>query len=418
MLDLFAALMTLAALFSYVNYRWIGLPTTIGVMLISLGLSLGIIAVDGTGIADLHGLARSMVAQIDFNFVLMQGMLSLLLFAGAMHVDLSELAAFKWPIGILATVGVIASTFVIGWLSFVLFPLVGLELPFIYCLLFGALISPTDPIAVLGILKSANAPRSLEVKIAGESLFNDGVAVVVFLIIAGIAAGTATVTAGSIATLLLTEALGGAVLGLLLGGITYAALKSIDSYEIEVMLTLALVLGGYAVAGKLHVSGPIAMVVAGLVIGNHGRARAMTDVTRAHLDLFWRLLDELLNALLFVLIGLEVVVLTFTGEFLCASLIAIPMVLAARFFCVGVPISLMRFAGSEFTPHAVKLLTWGGVRGGISVALALSLPESSERSAIVAVTYVIVLFSIAVQGLTIGPMVRRAVGQQRDSPLD
>ena len=418
MLDLFAALMTLAALFSYVNYRWIGLPTTIGVMLISLGLSLGIIAVDATGIADLHELARSMVAQIDFNFVLMQGMLSLLLFAGAMHVDLSELAAFKWPIGILATVGVIASTFVIGWLSFVLFPLVGLELPFIYCLLFGALISPTDPIAVLGILKSANAPRSLEVKIAGESLFNDGVAVVVFLIIAGIAAGTATVTAGSIATLLLTEALGGAVLGLLLGGITYAALKSIDSYEIEVMLTLALVLGGYAVAGKLHVSGPIAMVVAGLVIGNHGRALAMTDVTRAHLDLFWRLLDELLNALLFVLIGLEVVVLTFTGEFLFASLIAIPMVLAARFLCVGVPISLMRFAGSEFTPHAVKLLTWGGVRGGISVALALSLPESPERSAIVAVTYVIVLFSIAVQGLTIGLMVRRAVGQQRDSPTD
>ena len=307
-----------------------------------------------------------------------------------------------------------ASTFLIGWLSFVIFPLVGVELPFIYCLLFGALISPTDPIAVLGILKQANAPRSLEVKIAGESLFNDGVAVVVFLIIAGVAAGTATVTPTSIVTLLLTEALGGAILGLALGWLTYVALKSIDSYEIEVMLTLALVLGGYAIAGKLHVSGPIAMVVAGLVIGNHGRARAMTSVTRAHLDLFWQLLDELLNALLFVLIGLEVVVLVFSGEFLLAALLAIPMVLIARFVCVGIPISIMRTIGTEFSPHAVKLLTWGGVRGGISVALALSLPESPERAPIVAITYVIVLFSIAVQGLTIGPMVRRAVGTQSE----
>jgi monovalent cation:H+ antiporter, CPA1 family len=414
MLDLIAALVTLSALFSYVNHRWVGLPTTIGVMLISLVFSLAIIAIDASGLADLHTLARTIVGQIDFNVVLMQGMLSLLLFAGAMHVDLSELAAFKWPIGVLATVGVVASTFLIGWLSFVIFPLVGVELPFIYCLLFGALISPTDPIAVLGILKQANAPRSLEVKIAGESLFNDGVAVVVFLIIAGVAAGTATVTPTSIVTLLLTEALGGAILGLALGWLTYVALKSIDSYEIEVMLTLALVLGGYAIAGKLHVSGPIAMVVAGLVIGNHGRARAMTSVTRAHLDLFWQLLDELLNALLFVLIGLEVVVLVFSGEFLLAALLAIPMVLIARFVCVGIPISIMRTIGTEFSPHAVKLLTWGGVRGGISVALALSLPESPERAPIVAITYVIVLFSIAVQGLTIGPMVRRAVGTQSE----
>lgn len=411
MLDLIAALVTVSAVFSYVNHRYIGLPTTIGVMLIALVLSLIMIGVDLLGIADLHDFAAAAVGRIDFNFVLMQGMLSLLLFAGAMHVNLTELAAFKWPIGIMASIGVVASTFLIGGLSYVCFPLVGLEMPFIYCLLFGALISPTDPIAVLGILKSANAPKSLEVKIAGESLFNDGVAVVVFLIIAGIAAGTAELNASSIAILLVQEALGGALLGLILGWVTFAALKTIDSYEIEVMLTLALVLGGYALAGKLHVSGPIAMVVAGLMIGNHGRREAMTPVTRQHLDSFWTLLDELLNALLFVLIGLEVVVLTFEGEYLLAAVIAIPMVLVARFICVGVPVSVLRLAGTAFSPHAAKLLTWGGVRGGISVALALSLPESPERSAIVAVTYVIVLFSISVQGLTIGPVVRRMIGE-------
>lgn len=412
MLDLIAVLITLTALFSYLNLRFIGLPTTIGVMLIALVVSLGIIAVDAAGLADVYTLAHSTVAQIDFNFVLMQGMLSLLLFAGAMHIDLSELAAFKWPIGILASVGVVASTFLIGTVSYYVLPAVGVELPFIYCLVFGALISPTDPIAVLGILKSANAPKSLEVKIAGESLFNDGVAVVIFLIIAGIAAGTAEVSAVSITKLLAAEALGGAVLGLALGWFTFALLKSVDNYEVEVLLTLALVLGGYALAGKLHVSGPIAMVVAGLVIGNHGRAKAMNEVTRHHVDMFWTMLDELLNALLFVIIGLEVVVLTFSGAYLMASLIAIPMVIAARFVCVGVPVTVLRSTGFEFSPHAVKLLTWGGVRGGISVALALSLPPSPERDAIVAITYVIVLFSIAVQGLTIGPLVRRAIPPQ------
>ena len=412
MLDLIAVLITLTALFSYLNLRFIGLPTTIGVMLIALVVSLGIIGVEAAGLADVYTVARSTVAQIDFNFVLMQGMLSLLLFAGAMHINLSELAAFKWPIGILASVGVVASTFLIGGLSYLVLPAVGVELPFIYCLVFGALISPTDPIAVLGILKSANAPKSLEVKIAGESLFNDGVAVVIFLIIAGIAAGTAEVSAASITKLLAAEALGGAVLGLALGWFTFALLKSVDHYEVEVLLTLALVLGGYALAGKLHVSGPIAMVVAGLVIGNHGRAKAMNEVTRHHVDMFWTMLDELLNALLFVIIGLEVVVLTFSGAYLMASLIAIPMVIAARFVCVGVPVTLLRSTGFEFSPHAVKLLTWGGVRGGISVALALSLPPSPERDAIVAITYVIVLFSIAVQGLTIGPLVRRAIPPQ------
>ncbi|MEM7405795.1 MAG: sodium:proton antiporter [Pseudomonadota bacterium] len=411
MLDLIAVLVTVSAVFSYVNHRYIGLPTTIGVMLIALVVSLVMIGADLLGVEGLHDFAAHVVGRIDFNFVLMQGMLSLLLFAGAMHVNLTELAAFKWPIGIMASIGVVASTFLIGGLSYICFPLVGLEMPFIYCLLFGALISPTDPIAVLGILKSANAPRSLEVKIAGESLFNDGVAVVVFLIIAGIAAGTAEPSAGGIAILLVQEALGGVVLGLVLGWITFTALKTIDSYEIEVMLTLALVLGGYALAGKLHVSGPIAMVVAGLMIGNHGRREAMTETTRQHLDSFWTLLDELLNALLFVLIGLEVVVLTFAGEYLLASVIAIPMVLAVRFICVGLPVSVLRLAGTAFSPHAAKLLTWGGVRGGISVALALSLPDSPERSAIVAVTYVIVLFSISVQGLTIGPVVRRMVGE-------
>ena len=407
MLDIIGLLTTLTAVFSYVNHRYIKLPTTIGVMLIALIMSLVLIGLGEVGLLTIEGKVENLLQGIDFYEVLMHGMLSLLLFAGAMHIDLSELAARKWPIGILATVGTLSSTFLVGGASWWLFDLVGLSVPFIYCLLFGALISPTDPIAVLGILKSANAPKDLEIKIAGESLFNDGVAVVVFTILLGIAAGGAKIGVSDVVLLFVEEAIGGAVFGLVIGYIAYRMLKSIDSYHVEVLITLGLVLGGYALAIQLHVSGPIAMVVAGLMIGNHGRSFAMSAHTRERLDTFWEIVDEVLNAVLFVLIGFEIILLKFTGATAAASAVMLVVVLLARFVCVGVPITLLRGRFSqEFSPHTVKILTWGGVRGGISVALALSLPSGPERDALLTVTYVIVLFSIVVQGLTIGKLIK------------
>ncbi|MCP5451804.1 MAG: sodium:proton antiporter [Gammaproteobacteria bacterium] len=411
MLNLVALLVTLTALFSYINHRFIKLPTTIGVMVLALVLSLILMSLGELGYAPVEQRAAAIIGGIDFNQVLMQGMLSLLLFAGALHVNLEELAQQKWPIGILATVGVVASTFLVGIASWlVLNVLFGISISLLYCLLFGALISPTDPIAVLGILKSAKAPKNLEIKIAGESLFNDGIAVVVFAILLGLAVGGEEVTLGSVALLFTEEALGGIVFGLAIGYVAYLLLKSIDSYDVEILITLALVLGGYALAIHLHVSGPIAMVVAGLMIGNHGRRLAMSDTTREHLDTFWELIDEILNAMLFVLIGLEMIILTFEHDHLLASLLVIPIVLLARLACVGVPVHVMRRRfGFTFSPHAIKIMTWGGLRGGISVALALSLPLGPERQIVLALTYIVVLFSILVQGLTVGKLIKATV---------
>jgi len=335
----------------------------------------------------------------------MQGMLSFLLFAGALHINLNDLAKQKWVISSLATVGILTSTFIVGGASYFLLNQLGIELSFIYCLLFGALISPTDPIAVLGILKSADAPKTLETKIAGESLFNDGVAVVVFIVLLGIATGGHEISASHILLIFLEEAVGGVVFGFSIGWITYQLLKQVDNYQVEILLTLALVMGGYALASAIHVSGPIAVVVAGLLIGNHGRTFGMSDHTREHLDTFWELIDEILNAVLFVLIGLEVLILPFTTDVLMVSLLLIPLLLIARFISVAIPITLMK-KRREFTHGAIRILTWGGLRGGISVALALSLPPGEARDVILAITYVIVVFSIVVQGLTIGKLVR------------
>ncbi|MEE4376033.1 MAG: sodium:proton antiporter [Candidatus Competibacteraceae bacterium] len=414
MLDIAALLITLTALFSYLNYRVFKLPPTIGVMTIALVLSLILIGLGELGFVEIEQRAEAIIGSIDFNEVLLHGMLSLLLFAGALHIDLATLASKKWPIGILATVGVIASTLLVGTASWiVLNGLFSVQISFLHCLLFGALISPTDPIAVLGILKSAQAPQSLEIKIVGESLFNDGVAVVVFTILLSLVLGGEEVTVGSALLLFVEEALGGIVFGLVIGFIAYQMLKSIDSYDVEILITLALVLGGYALAIHLHVSGPIAMVVAGLMIGNHGRNFAMSETSRENLDTFWELIDEILNAVLFVLIGLEVIILTFEGRYLLAAVLMIPCVLLIRFICVGVPIRIMRQRFHiEFSPHAVKILTWGGIRGGISVALALSLPAGSEREILLAITYVVVLFSILVQGLTIGRLVKATVSSE------
>jgi len=407
-LDVIALLVTLTALLAYANHRLLGLPTTIGVMLIALLLSLALIAAGELGYG-VEAWAERIVARIDFNEALMHGMLSFLLFAGALHVDLNDLGRQKGIIGTLATAGIVLSTFLVGSALYLLLPFAGSSLPYVWCLVFGALISPTDPIAVLGVLKSAKVPKSLEVKVAGESLFNDGVGVVVFLVLVGIATRSGDVSATAVIGLFALEALGGVLLGLGLGTLAYRMLKSVDNYQVEVLLTLALVMGGYALASALHTSGPIAIVVAGLFIGNQGRRFAMSDTTREHLDTFWELLDEILNAVLFVLLGLEILVLSLRGEYLIAGLLAIPVVLLARWASVGLPVRLMQ-RWRRFTPGAITVMTWGGLRGGISVALALSLPaESSARELLIAVTYVVVVFSILVQGLTVGTVVRRVV---------
>ena len=404
-LQIASLLLSLAAVFSYINYRYVRLPTTIGLMLIALLVSLALLALDKLGLVFPAEWARHVLDGIDFNLTLLHGMLSFLLFAGALHVNLNDLAQQKWVIAILASLGVLISTFIIGGLTWWLLGVLGLHIALIYCLLFGALISPTDPIAVLGILKTAGAPKTLETKIAGESLFNDGVGVVIFLALLGVAT-SGEVQLEEVAELFVVEALGGVVFGLLIGWIAYHMLSKVDNYQVEILITLALVMGGYSLAGALHVSGPIAIVVAGLLIGNHGRVLAMSEKTREHLDAFWELVDEILNAVLFVLIGLEVLALTFHEAYLPAALLLLPVVLLARFISVGLPVTLMRRYRS-FSPHAVKILTWGGLRGGISVALALSLPIGPERNAILAITYIVVVFSILVQGLTVGRLIRR-----------
>jgi CPA1 family monovalent cation:H+ antiporter len=405
--NILAVLITLSAVFSYINYRFIKLPTTIGVMAISLVGSLGITLLGPLGFG-LEQDALRLLDSIDFDETLLHGMLSFLLFAGALHIDLDRLANQKWIIGTLATVGTVGSTFIIGILAYLVLDWLKIGLPLMHCLLFGALISPTDPIAVLGILKKAGVPESLETKISGESLFNDGVAVVVFLVLLQIAAGGHDITAGTVAWLFAKEALGGIIYGLLIGGVAYGMLKSVDNYQVEVLITLALVAGGYALADAFHLSGPIAIVVAGLLIGNHGRLLAMSDRTRNHLDTFWELVDEVLNVVLFVLIGLEVLVLSWNQSYLIASVLMIPLLLLSRFVSVAVPIVIMR-RFRTFSPSVIKILTWGGLRGGISVAMALSLPPGRHREIILTITYAIVVFSIIVQGLTIGKLVEPAV---------
>lgn len=409
MLDIAASCLVVTALLAYLNYRFIGLPTSIGVMAAALVLSLLLVGFDALGLLrSLHSYEASLLRSIDFSALLMQGMLSLLLFAGALHVDLSELRAYRWQIGALAVIGTLISTLVVGVALWLVLPWVGMPLPLLGCLLFGALISPTDPIAVMGILKTAGAPRNLELVISGESLFNDGVGVVIFSLLLTVAAGGRTPTFGQGAELLLHEAGGGLLFGGVLGYVTFRLLRSIDHYQVEVLITLAAVVGGYALAQRLGVSGPLAMVVAGLVVGNHGRALAMSDVTRHHVDLFWELTDEILNALLFVLIGLEVAVIHFPAGIALAAAAAVVVTLLARWITVGLPVAGLRRA-FRLPRGAPTVLTWGGLRGGISVALALSLPPGPQREPLLALTYCVVIASILGQGLTIGRLADRVV---------
>lgn len=413
MLTLFeisALLLTLSAIFGWLNHRIIGLPHTIGLLLMALLSSLALIGYDLlVPSSSIRETISATVGQIDFFDTLMNGMLAFLLFAGALHVDFTLLSRQKWPVGLMATVGTLLSTAIVGgafWLAAQSF---GVEMPLIWALVFGALISPTDPVAVLSLLKSVRIPESLEVKVAGESLFNDGVGVVVFTIILAAALGGSDVSVGHIGEVFLVEAMGGVVLGLLVGFVTVRMMRSIDNYSIEILITLALVSGLYAVAQRLHMSGPLAVVVAGLFVGNRGADTAMSEETRNYLFHFWEVIDELLNSTLFLLIGLEVLVIRLEPALAGLALVSIPIVLVARLIAVSVPITLLSLR-KTFTPGSIPVLTWGGVRGGISVALALSLPATViEKEAILLATYFVVIFSIVVQGLTIRPLVNRVV---------
>ncbi len=411
--DISAIVLTLAAVFGYFNHRWLRLPLTIGLVVIALAVSVSVVMLDLVlDTLQFERPIKAVLEKIDFDDTLMKGMLSFLLFAGALHVDLDELLSRKWAIGIMATVGVLLSTFVVGYAVFLLADQIGIAIPLPWCLVFGALISPTDPVAVMGILKTIKVPESLRAKIAGESLFNDGVGVVVFTIMVAIATSgagdAAPITAMGIAKLFLLEAVGGAVLGLATGYVAYRAMKSIDEYNLEVIITLALVMMTYSVGFALHVSGPIAVVVAGLLIGNHGSRFAMSEKTRDHIETFWNLLDEILNAALFLLIGFEVIVISFSVDIAWLMAAVIPIVLFARFVAVATPLTALQLR-REFTKGAVPVLVWGGLRGGISVALALSLPDIPEKQTILAITYSVVLFSIVVQGLTFHKVVARFV---------
>ncbi len=404
--ELVSILLSLAALFAYINHRFIGLPNGIGIMLIGLLMSLFLVALN-----KLSWVATDQIevifAQVDFDETVMNGMLSFLLFAGALHVNINRLASVKDTIAILATMGVVMSSVIVSVVSFYIFQLFNIDIPYIYCLVFGVLISPTDPIAVMGILKKVGAPKSIEVKITGESLFNDGIAVVLFIAVLGVATGESEASFSGVGWLFLQEAIGGAVFGIALGYIGYLMLKSIDNYQVEILITLAMVAGGYALAQQLHLSGPIAIVIAGLMIGNQGRMLAMSDVTRGRLDNFWELIDEVLNAVLFLLIGVEILLIHFLPNYIYSALLIIPLVLVARFISVGLPVTLLRFKNT-YSPHVIKILTWGGLRGGISVALVLSLPDVPFREPLIAATYAVVLFSILVQGLTVGKVAAMA----------
>jgi CPA1 family monovalent cation:H+ antiporter len=400
-------LIFLSAIFGYINVRFLKMPNTIGLMIITIVFTLIIllISVFDTTLLDLE---KSIISSIDFKSVLLDEMLSFLLFAGALHTNFEQLKIQRWPILLFSTLGVLTSTFLVGIAMFFILQVLNFDVNFIYCLLFGALISPTDPIAVLGILKKADVPKKLETKIVGESLFNDGVGVVVFLTIFQIASsGVENTTATDVLQLFGQEVLGGIALGAVLGWVSYRLLKTIDDYDIEVIITLAAVMGGTVIAHKLHLSAPLAMVTAGLIVGNDTvRSATMSENTEKYVDKFWELLDILLNAILFVLIGMEMLLLVFEGKYMIAGLIAIPVVLACRYISLFLPINIFK-TKLDFVPKTNLIMTWGGLRGGISIALALGLTSDMHRDLFLVITYVVVVFSIIVQGLTVGSLVKR-----------
>ncbi len=402
-----SGLVFLAAAFGYLNVRFLKLPTTIGLMFITIVYTLGVLGLSFFNDTLLQAEAR-LIREIDFETVLMDYMLSFLLFAGALHTNFQDLRAQRWPIIAFATLGVLTSTFLIGTATFYLLQLLGTDVNYIYCLLFGAIISPTDPIAVLGLLKQANAPKKLEIKIVGESLFNDGVGVVLFLTLFKIASAPGeSIEPLGILKLFGQEVFGGMLLGLVIGWISYRLLKSINDFSIEVIITLAAVMVGTVAAERLHLSAPLAMVAAGLLVGNDRvRHSAMSEITELYVDKFWELIDILLNAVLFVLIGMEMLILTYQGNYLVAGLLAIPIVLLCRYASLWLPVKVFE-RKLDFVPHTNAIMTWGGLRGGISIALALSLSPEMNREMFLVMTYMVVVFSILVQGLTIERVIKR-----------
>jgi len=400
-------LVFLSAMFGYINVRFLKLPNTIGLMVITIIFTLGVFALSYFD-ATLLNAERYILSQIDFKTVLLDIMLSFLLFAGALHTDFDQLKAQRWPIFTFSTLGILVSTFLVGTVTFYALQLIGLEVPMVHCLLFGALISPTDPIAVLGILKKAGVPKKLETKIVGESLFNDGVGVVVFLTVYQFATPSEeAITFLHVLELFGVEVIGGIILGLTIGWIMYRLMKTIDDYDIEVIITLAAVMTGTVIAQKLHVSAPLAMVAAGLMVGNDKlRNSAMSESTIIYVDKFWELIDILLNTLLFVLLGMEILVLTFNYDYILAGLLSIPIVLICRYLSLLLPIQFFK-RKLDFVPKTNLIMTWGGLRGAISIALALGLTADMNRDLFLVITYIVVVFSIIVQGLTVSGLVKK-----------
>jgi CPA1 family monovalent cation:H+ antiporter len=415
--NIITTLIIISAGFAFINTRFLKLPFTIGLMIIAIVFTIAL-NILGTFNPYIMEEANLLIESIDFETVLLDVMLSFLLFAGSLHTKLDSLKTQKGPIALFATVGVIISTFLIGTMMYYLFLAFNYPIDYIYCLLFGALISPTDPIAVLGILKDADAPKNLETKIVGESLFNDGVGVVVFIVIFKIAQqGLDSMGVGDVGLLFIEEVIGGIVLGLVAGWVAFRLMKVIDNFETEVMITLALVMGISALAHYLHVSGPLAVVVAGIFIGNKSPEIAWSENTENYIDKFWELIDVLLNALLFVLIGLELLIITLSSTYIVFGLLAIPVALIARYLALSGPVAIFK-KRLDFIPKTNLIMAWGGIRGGISIALALSLEPQMERELFLTITYVIVVFSIIAQGLTIGPLVKRVVKKANNSDLN
>jgi CPA1 family monovalent cation:H+ antiporter len=414
--DAASILIVLAAALGYLNHRVFKLPASVGLTVMGAVASLLVIALDYVlpG-ARFSAMMIGFVDSLDFHTTLMDGMLSFLLFAGALHVDWSEMRRGRWPILVLSTVGVVISTAIVGGGFFLLSKGLGAQTPLLWCFVFGALISPTDPVAVMAVLKRARVPPTLQATVAGESLFNDGVGVVVFTILVAAAMGTEPFSLAGASVEFVREAGGGVLIGLATGWVAYRAMRSIDDYNVEVMISLAVVMGGYSLAHWLHVSGPVAMAVAGLLIGNAGVAHAMSDTTKDYLLKFWALIDEILNAVLFLLIGLEVVAIAPDLRLLALGVAAIPLVILARMVAVGAPLLLLRRA-LDLGPLAMPTLVWGGLRGGISIALALSMERGELQPVLLGATYVVVLFAVIVQGGSVGWLIGRLSGKAAAEP--
>ncbi|SEI03243.1 monovalent cation:H+ antiporter, CPA1 family [Paenimyroides aquimaris] len=414
----FSVLIVLASFFAYLNLRFLKLPGTIGIMIIAMLVSVAIRLVGDQYFPETTQEFFQLIREFDFTEILMGAMLNFLLFAGALHINISDLREHKWPILTYASVSVVLSAFIIAGLFYTVAPMLGLEIPFIYCLLFGTLISPTDPIVVLGILKEAKVPKMIETKITGESLFNDGVAVVMFAVVLKMATDTSfDATFGSVSKLFLLEAGGGILLGALLGFTASNVMKKIDDYKVSVLITLSIVMGGFLIAKQLHFSSPLAMVIAGLIIGNYGKSVAMSETTRDYLSKFWELIDEILNAILFLFIGFELLMLPDLQEQLLLGVIAVFICLLARSLAIFIPASTI-LRKNTYSKGSLTTMVWGGIRGGVSIALVMSIPNSvgDIKDILLEVTYIVVLFSIVVQGLTVGKVAKKVL--KDDEPAD